>query len=262
MRIATWNVNSIRARIDRVADWVERSDLDVVAMQETKCKDDQFPTDRFEALGYQVAHVGYSQWNGVALLSRVGLDDVEVGFPDMPTWGDPAAAEARAVGATCGGVRVWSLYVPNGRELGDPHLDYKLDWLAKLRTAGAGWLAADPGAQIALMGDWNIAPQDDDVWSMAFYEGKTHVSAPERAAFAGVVDAGFADPVRPLLPGPGTYTYWDYTQLSFPKKRGMRIDFALCSPALATRVTAALIDREERKGKGPSDHAPVILDLD
>jgi exodeoxyribonuclease III len=261
VRIATWNVNSIRARIDRVADWVERSDLDVVALQETKAKDDQFPTDRFSALGYEVAHVGYSQWNGVAILSRVGLADVEVGFPGMPTWGDPAAAEARAVGATCGGVRVWSLYIPNGRELGDPHLDYKLDWLAHLRAAGAGWLAADPGAQIALMGDWNIAPQDDDVWSMDYFEGKTHVSAPERAAFEAVVDAGFADPVRPLLPGPGTYTYWDYTQLSFPKKRGMRIDFALCSAALAARVSGALIDREERKGKGASDHAPVILDL-
>jgi exodeoxyribonuclease III len=261
VRIATWNVNSIRARVDRVADWVERSDLDVVALQETKAKDDQFPTDRFTALGYEVAHVGYSQWNGVAVLSRVGLADVEVGFPGMPTWGDPAAAEARALGATCGGVRVWSLYIPNGRELGDPHLDYKLDWLAHLRAAGAGWLADDPSAQIALMGDWNIAPQDDDVWSMAYYEGKTHVSAPERAAFAAVVDAGFADPVRPLLPGPGTYTYWDYTQLSFPKKRGMRIDFALCSPALAARVSGALIDREERKGKGASDHAPVILEL-
>jgi exodeoxyribonuclease III len=262
VRIATWNVNSIRARIDRVADWVERSNLDVVAMQETKCTDEQFPSDRFEALGYQTAHVGYSQWNGVAVVSRVGIDDIEVGFAGMPTWGDPAAAEARALGATCGGVRIWSLYIPNGRELGDPHLDYKLDWLAKLRDAGAGWLAADPAAQIALMGDWNIAPQDDDVWSMDFYEGKTHVSAPERAAFAAVVDAGFADPVRPLAPGPGVYTYWDYTQLSFPKKRGMRIDFALCSSALAARVTGALIDREERKGKGPSDHAPVILDLD
>ena len=261
MRIATWNVNSIRARVDRVVDWVARSDVDVVALQETKAKDDQFPTDRFEALGYQVAHVGYSQWNGVAIVSRVGLDDVEVGFPGMPTWGDPAAAEARALGATCGGVRVWSLYIPNGRELGDPHLDYKLDWLSRLREAGAGWLAADPAAQIALMGDWNIAPQDDDVWSMAYYEGKTHVSAPERAAFAAVVEAGFADPVRPLLPGPGTYTYWDYTQLSFPKKRGMRIDFALCSAPLAARVSGALIDREERKGKGASDHAPVILDL-
>jgi exodeoxyribonuclease III len=262
VRIATWNVNSIRARIDRVVDWVGRSNLDVVAMQETKCTDEQFPSDRFEALGYQTAHVGYSQWNGVAIVSRVGIDDVEIGFPGMPTWGDPAAAEARAIGATCGGVRVWSLYIPNGRELGDPHLAYKLDWLARLREAGAGWLATDPAAQVALMGDWNIAPQDDDVWSMAYYEGKTHVSAPERAAFAGVVDAGFTDPVRPLAPGPGVYTYWDYTQLSFPKKRGMRIDFALCSPALAARVTGALIDREERKGKGPSDHAPVILDLD
>jgi exodeoxyribonuclease-3 len=261
VRIATWNVNSIRARVDRVVDWVARSDVDVVALQETKARDDQFPTERFEALGYQVAHVGYSQWNGVAIVSRVGLDDVEVGFPGMPTWGDPAAAEARALGATCGGVRVWSLYIPNGRELGDPHLDYKLDWLSRLREAGAGWLAADPAAQIALMGDWNIAPQDDDVWSMAYYEGKTHVSAPERAAFAAVVEAGFADPVRPLLPGPGTYTYWDYTQLSFPKKRGMRIDFALCSAPLAARVSGALIDREERKGKGASDHAPVILDL-
>ena len=146
--------------------------------------------------------------------------------------------------------------MPNGRELGDPHLAYKLDWLARLRDAGAGWLAADPQAQIALMGDWNIAPQDDDVWSMDFYEGKTHVSAPERAAFAAVVEAGFTDPVRPLLPGPGTYTYWDYTQLSFPKKRGMRIDFALCSPALAARVTGALIDREERKGKGAERPRP------
>jgi exodeoxyribonuclease III len=262
VRIATWNVNSIRARIDRVVDWVERSNLDVVAMQETKCTDEQFPSDRFEALGYQTAHVGYSQWNGVAIVSRVGIDDIAVGFPGMPTWGDAAAAEARALGATCGGVRIWSLYIPNGRALGDPHLDYKLDWLAKLRAAGAGWLSADPSAQVALMGDWNIAPQDDDVWSMAFYEGKTHVSAPERAAFAAVVDAGFADPVRPLAPGPGVYTYWDYTQLSFPKKRGMRIDFALCSPALAARVTGGLVDREERKGKGPSDHAPVILDLD
>jgi exodeoxyribonuclease III len=261
VRIATWNVNSIRARIDRVASWVERSDLDVVAMQETKCTDEQFPAARFEELGYQTAHVGYSQWNGVAILSRVGLEDVEIGFPGMPTWGDPAAAEARAIGATCAGVRVWSLYIPNGRELGDPHLDYKLDWLDKLRAAGAGWLAADEHAQIALMGDWNIAPQDDDVWSMAFYEGKTHVSEPERTAFAAVVDAGFSDPVRPLAPGPGVYTYWDYTQLSFPKKRGMRIDFALCSPALTSRVTGALIDREERKGKLPSDHAPVILDL-
>src|SRR4051812_20954071 len=212
MRLATWNINSIRARTDRALAFLERTGVEVLALQETKCKDDQFPREAFEGLGYEVATTGFSQWNGVAIVSKVGMEDVAVGFPGMPTWGDPAAAEARAIGATCGGIRVWSLYIPNGRELGDPHLDYKLDWLDKLRTAGAGWLAADRSAQIALMGDWNIAPQDDDVWSMAFYEGKTHVSAAERAAFTAVVEAGFADPVRPLAPGPGVYTYWDYTQ--------------------------------------------------
>ncbi len=261
MRIATWNVNSARARVDRIVDWIGRSDVDVVALQETKCKDDQFPTERFTEIGYQVAHHGFSQWNGVAVLSRVGLDDVRRGFPGQPAWGDPPATEARALGATCGGVRVWSLYVPNGRELGDPHLDYKLDWLTRLRAAGATWLAEDPQAQVALVGDWNVAPQDDDVWDIGFFDGATHVSAGERAAFRGVLDAGFTDVVRPLAPGPGTYTYWDYQQLRFPKKQGMRIDFVLGSPTLAARVTGASIDREERKGKGASDHAPVIVEL-
>ncbi len=260
MRIATWNVNSARARLDRVLAWVERSDVDVVALQETKCRDDQFPTERFEALGYQVAHHGLSQWNGVAVLSRVGLADVEVGFPGQPHWGEPLAAEARAIGATCGGVRVWSLYVPNGRQLGDPHLDYKLDWLGRLRDAGAGWLRDDPQAQVALVGDWNVAPQDDDVWDMAVFQHSTHVSPPERAAFQAILDAGYADVVRPHTPG--QFTYWDYTQLRFPKKQGMRIDFVLASPALAARVTDALIDREERKGKGASDHAPVVVQLE
>ena len=259
MRIATWNVNSARARVDRIAAWVERSDVDVVALQETKCKDEQFPADRFEALGYQVAHHGYSQWNGVAILSRVGLADVETTFPGMPQWGDPPASEARAIGATCGGVRVWSLYIPNGRQLGDPHLDYKLQWLEALRTAGAGWLADDPSSELALVGDWNIAPRDEDVWDMAKFEHSTHVSPAERAAFAGVVDAGFRDVVRPHTRD--QFTYWDYTQLRFPRKEGMRIDFALASPALAARVTGASIDRQERKGKGASDHAPVIVDL-
>ncbi len=260
MRIATWNVNSARARVDRIAAWVERSDVDVVALQETKCKDEQFPTERFEALGYQVAHHGFSQWNGVAILSRVGLEDVRTQFEQMPQWGDPPAAEARALGATCGGVRVWSLYVPNGRQLGDPHLEYKLDWLARLRDAGAGWLAADPSAQVALVGDWNVAPRDEDVWDMAKFEHSTHVSAPERAAFAAVVEAGYADVVRPHTPG--QFTYWDYTQLRFPRKEGMRIDFVLASPALAARVGGAEIDRQERKGKGASDHAPVVVELD
>ncbi len=260
MRIATWNVNSIRARIDRILAVLERHDLDVLAVQETKCRDDQFPHLAFEGTGYAVAHAGLSQWNGVAILSRVGLDDIQVGFEGMPGWGDPPAAETRAISAVCAGVRVWSLYVPNGRGLGDPHMAYKLDWLERLRAAGAGWLEQDPQAQIALMGDWNIAPQDDDVWSMAYYVDKSHVSPPERAAFAGVVEAGYADVVRPQVPA-GAFTYWDYTQLRFPKKQGMRIDFALGSPALAQRVTGASIDREERKGKGASDHAPVIVDL-
>jgi exodeoxyribonuclease-3 len=261
VRVATWNVNSIRSRVDRVAAWLQRRDVDVLALQETKCRDDQFPEDRFTDLGYQVAHVGYSQWNGVAIVSRVGLDDVEVGFPGQPSWGDDPATEARALGATCGGVRVWSLYVPNGRTLADPHYQYKLEWLAALRETAAGWLAADPQAQLALVGDWNIAPENDDVWDMAVFAHSTHVSPPERAAFRAVVDAGYADVVRPFAPGPGVYTYWDYTQLRFPRREGMRIDFVLGSPALAARVDAALIDREERKGKGASDHAPVAVRL-
>jgi exodeoxyribonuclease III len=261
MRLATWNVNSIRSRAERVAAFLERHDVDVLALQETKCRDDQFPEMMFDALGYEIAHVGFSQWNGVAILSRVGLKDVEVGFPGQPGWGDDPAAEARAIGATCGGVRVWSLYVPNGRTLADPHYAYKLQWLEALRTTAAGWLTEDPAAQVALVGDWNIAPENDDVWDMAVFSQSTHVSPPERAAFRSIVDAGFADVVRPFAPGPGVYTYWDYTQLRFPRREGMRIDFVLGSPALAGRVTGALIDREERKGKGASDHAPVIVEL-
>ncbi|NLT54272.1 MAG: exodeoxyribonuclease III [Actinomycetales bacterium] len=262
MRLATWNVNSVRARAERVAAWLRRQDVDVLAVQETKCRDDQFPYPAFEAAGYQVAHHGLSQWNGVALLSRVGIDDVEVGFPGMPSWGDPPAAEARALTATCGGVRVASLYIPNGRTLDNPHLVYKLEWLRALSEAGTGWLTADPEAQLALVGDWNVAPRDEDVWSMAAFEGSTHVSPAEREAFETVVSAGFADVVRPHCPGPGVYTYWDYQQLRFPRREGMRIDFVLASPALARRVRTAFIDREERKGKGASDHAPVVVDLD
>ena len=262
VRLATWNVNSIRTRADRVAAWLQRSDVDVLALQETKCRDDQFPESRFTDLGYQVAHVGHSQWNGVALLSRVGLTDVEIGFPGQPGFGtSEPAVEARALGASCGGVRVWSLYVPNGRTLTDPHYEYKLRWLEALRTAASGWLAQDADAQVALVGDWNIAPQDDDVWDVRVFASSTHVSEPERAAFRAIVDAGYADVVRPHTPGPGVYTYWDYTQLRFPRREGMRIDFVLGSPALAARVTNALIDRQERKGKGASDHAPVVVEL-
>jgi exodeoxyribonuclease-3 len=244
-----------------VAAWLQRRDVDVLALQETKCRDDQFPEMPFAALGYEVAHVGFSQWNGVAILSRVGIEDVQVGFDGQPCWGDDEATEARAMGATCGGVRVWSLYVPNGRTLSDPHYTYKLEWLEALRTAATGWLAADPQAPVALVGDWNIAPQDDDVWSMEYYRDKSHVSPGERAAFRAFLDAGYVDVVRPHAPGPGVYTYWDYKMLSFQKRRGMRIDFVLGTPALAERVLGAAIDREERKGQGASDHAPVVVEL-
>ena len=260
MRIATWNVNSIRSRIDRVEAWLQRSDVDVLAMQETKAREDQFPRARFEALGYEVAHHGLNQWNGVAVLSRVGLDDVQVGFDGDPGWGEPLAAEARAIGATCGGIRMWSVYAPNGRALGDPHMDYKLAWLGRLRERATEWAAG--GTPVALCGDWNIAPQDDDVWSMEYYLDKSHVSPPERAAFGAFLESGFVDVVRPHAPGPGVYTYWDYQRLAFQKRRGMRIDFVLGSPAFAARVAGAVIDREERKGAGASDHAPVVVELE
>ncbi len=261
MRLATWNVNSIRSRIDRVEAFLERQQIDVLALQETKCREDQWPVMGLDAMGYEVAAFGHNQWNGVAIVSRVGLEDVEHGFDGMPKYGEPLADEARAMSATCGGVRVWSLYVPNGRALGDPHLDYKLDWLSALRTAAAGWLADEPAAQIALTGDWNIAPHDEDVFDIARFATSTHVSPPERAAFQAVVDAGYVDVVRPHAPGPDVYTYWDYYRQRFERNRGMRIDFVLGSPALQARVTGAWIDREERAGKGASDHAPVVVDL-
>ncbi|MEO6020147.1 MAG: exodeoxyribonuclease III [Knoellia sp.] len=260
MRIATWNVNSIRSRIDRVEAWLQRTDVDVLAIQETKCREDQFPFDRFEAMGYAVAHHGLSQWNGVAIVSRVGIDDVSRGFPDVPHWGEPAVAEARAIGATCNGIRLWSLYVPNGRALDDPHMTYKLAWLEQLRLQTAAWAAT--GTPFALMGDWNVAPQDEDVWSMDYFVDRTHVSPPERAAFHAVLDAGVSDVVRPHTSEPGTFTYWDYQRLAFQKRRGMRIDFILASDPLAQRVRGAAIDREERKGKGASDHAPVVIEVE
>ena len=173
-------------------------------------------------LGYDVASAGYDQWNGVAIISRVGLDDVEVGFPGMPTWGEPAAAEARAIGATCGGVRVWSLYVPNGRKVDDPHYVYKLDWLARLREA-----ARSMTGDVALVGDWNVAPQDEDVFDMQAFAKSTHVTPPERAAFNAFLEDGFVDVVRPHAPGPEVYTYWDYYRQRFERNRGMRLDFVL-----------------------------------
>jgi exodeoxyribonuclease-3 len=261
VRIASWNVNSVRSRIDRVEAFVQRQRIDVLTLQETKARDDQWPVMGLEALGYDVATFGHDQWNGVAVVSRVGIEEVERGFAGMPSYGDPGGVEARAMGATCGGVRVWSLYVPNGRKVGDPHLDYKLAWLEALRKAAEGWLLEQPDRQVALSGDWNIAPRDEDVFDITRFATSTHVTPPERAAFQAVLDAGYADLVRPHEPGPDVFTYWDYYRQRFERNRGMRIDFVLGSPALEKRVTGALIDREERAGKGASDHAPVIVDL-
>jgi exodeoxyribonuclease-3 len=261
VRLATWNVNSVRSRIDRVEALLQQHDIDVLALQETKARDDQFPLMGLELLGYEVASYGVNQWNGVAIVSRVGIEDVEHGFAGMPEYGDPPVPEARAMGATCGGVRMWSLYVPNGRAIGDPHLDYKLRWLAALRDAATTWLEHQPDLPTVLAGDWNIAPFDEDVFDIARFATSTHVTPAERAAFQAVVDAGFADLVRPHAPGPGVFTYWDYYRQRFERNRGMRIDFMLGSPAAQQRVVTAFIDREARAGKGASDHAPVVVEL-
>lgn len=266
MRLATWNVNSVRARADRIVGFAERADIDVLAMQEIKCKPEQFPYEQFEAAGYQVEAHGLNQWNGVAIASREPLEDVEYAFNGMPGFkkgydGDDAPLEARALGATVGGVRVWSLYVPNGRSLDDPHYAYKLRWLDALRQHTADELTRDPEQMLALVGDFNIIPTDADNGDPDIVEGiSTHVSPAERAAFQSLLDAGLADAVRPLVPT--GYTYWDYQRLKFPKDLGIRIDFVLGSPALNRAVAGASIERDERKGEQPSDHVPVVVDLD
>jgi exodeoxyribonuclease III len=258
VRLATWNVNSLRTRIDRVEKLLQRHDIDVLALQETKAREDQLPLMGLQAMGYELAYSGTNQWNGVALLSRVGIEDVQLGFEGMPGWGDPIAPESRAIGATCDGVRVWSLYVPNGRKIDDPHYLYKLDWLAHLRDTARAWL----GTEVCLVGDWNIAPRDEDVFDMAAYAKDTHVTPRERAAFQAFLDDGWVDVVRPHAPGPEVFTYWDYYRQRFERNRGMRIDFVLGTPSVAERVVHAFIDREERAGTGASDHAPVVVDLD
>lgn len=265
MRVATWNVNSVRSRAGRIVDWLVRSDVDVLAMQEIKCRPDQFPVELFEDAGYQVEAHGLNQWNGVAFASRLPMTDVERNFPGQPGFlkgheGDDLPVEARAMGVTVEGVRLWSLYVPNGREIGDPHYVYKLDWLARLADRTGDWLAADPALPLALMGDWNVAPLDEDVWDVALFAGHTHVTPQERAAFRAFGDRGLQDVVRPIVPQ--GYTYWDYKQLRFPRNEGMRIDFIMGSAGFAEIVSAAEIHRDERKGDAPSDHVPVSVDLD
>jgi exodeoxyribonuclease-3 len=226
-------------------------------MQEIKCKPDQFPYKPFEDAGYQITMHGLNQWNGVAFASKIPAEDVEIGFSGMPEFKD--AQEARAIGATFDGNRLWSLYVPNGRTLDDPHFPYKLDWLDRLAAVTAETLENEPDLPLALMGDFNIAPLDTDVWDINFFAGSTHVTPQERQAFEAFEQIGLQDVVRPRIPE--GYTYWDYQQLRFPRNEGMRIDFILGSESFAEKVKSASIERDERKGEGPSDHVPVVVEI-
>jgi exodeoxyribonuclease-3 len=270
MRLATWNVNSVKARLPRLLEWLAQTRPDVLCVQETKVAADAFPEREVAELGYSTAHHGEGRWNGVALLSRAGLDDVRRGFAGDPGWGgepggeeplfDQPHLEARAVSALCGGVRVWSVYVPNGRTPESAHYGYKLTWLEALRTAVAADLAG--GAPVAVCGDFNVAPADSDVFDPAAFAGSTHVTKPERDALAALRDTGLADIVPKPMKGPNPFTYWDYRAGMFHQDKGLRIDLVYASPSIADAVGSAYIDREARKGKGPSDHAPVVIDFD
>jgi exodeoxyribonuclease-3 len=257
VRVATWNVNSVKQRIPRLLPWLDERRPDVVCLQETKLTDQAFVDALGATLGgrgYEIAHHGEAQWNGVAILSRTGLDDVEVGIPGGP--GFPHQ-EARAIAATCGGVRVHSVYVPNGRVPDSDHYQYKLAWLRALDRL----LQSDPAARM-ICGDMNIAPTDADVFDPDAYSGQTHVTPAERAALADLAGHGLHDVVRERWPAARVFTYWDYRAGMFHQDLGMRIDLVLASDVVAARVRAAWVDRQARKGSGPSDHAPVIVDLD
>lgn len=258
--MATWNVNSVKQRLPRLLAWLDQRKPDVVCLQETKLADDAFRallSDELAGRGYEVALHGEARWNGVAILSRAGLADVVAGFPGEPGFPDP---EARAVSATCGGIRVYSLYVPNGREPDSAHYAYKLAWLKALQNDVSAQDAA--GAVLLLCGDMNIAPTDADVFDPRAFVGQTHVTVPERRALANLEAAGLHDVVRDRWPDKRIFSYWDYRAGMFHKDLGMRIDLVLASDAVASRARAAWVDREARKGSGPSDHAPVIVDLD
>jgi exodeoxyribonuclease-3 len=271
VRLATWNVNSVKARLPRLLEWLDGTGPDIVCLQEIKVAAALFPADEVGELGYETAAHGDGRWNGVALLSRVGLDDVSLGFPGEPGYeGEPGELtlidepglrkpDARAIGATCGGIRVWSLYAPNGRTPESAHYAYKLSWFAALRTALAGELSRDP--QLVACGDFNVAPTDDDVWDPAVFAGSTHVTPAERQALAELRALGLHEVMPAPMKGPHPFTYWDYRAGAFPKDMGMRIDLVYATRAVAGRVRAAYVDREARKGKAPSDHAPVVVDL-
>ncbi len=256
MRLVTWNVNSLKVRLPRVEQWLADVQPDVLCMQETKLADDAFPALTFAALGYDSVHHGQGQWNGVAILSRVGIDDVVSNF--HPSSGDPDP-DARIITAMCGGIRVASVYVPNGRSLDHEHYQYKLGWLAQLRRHIAA--LSTPADEVVVAGDFNIAPTDADVHDPGKFVGSTHVSQPERDVLADICEWGLVDLFRRHRPEPKLFSYWDYRAGDFHMGRGMRIDLVLGTEAVAERSEFAVVDRNARKGELPSDHAPVIIDL-
>ena len=259
MRIATWNVNSLKARLPRVEEFLGYADVDVLCMQETKLSDKTFPSLTFSALGYESVHFGNGQWNGVAILSRVGISDASFGFGEELI--DPYENDGRLIIATCGDVWFASVYCPNGREVGSDWYQRKLEWFGVLRD----WLAQshDPAESLVVLGDYNVAPTDRDVWDINAFAGSTHVTEPEREAFSALTEWGLYDTFRKVYPDADRlFTYWDYRRGDFHEHRGMRIDHALATQPVLDRVTWAVIDRNARKGTLPSDHAPLIIDLD
>lgn len=267
MRIATWNVNSVTARLPRLLAWLSDRAPDVLLLQETKCTDEAWPAAALAELGYQSVHLGTGRWNGVAVLSRVGLEVVTLGLPGQPTF--EGVVEPRAIGASCAGVRLWSLYVPNGRKAGSAHYAYKLAFLDAVRAHAAQEAEALAGAPLGLLGDFNVAPTDADVWDPALLAGGTHVSDAERAALEELRTGVGRDGLVDLLPRAShaaadvrhPWTFWEMRMLGFQKGRGMRLDLALVNPALAARVDDVWVDRDARRGQSPSDHAPLVLDL-
>ena len=255
MRFATWNVNSLNARLPRVEEWLGQARPDVLCMQETKLSDDAFPAMTFAALGYEAVHHGEGRWNGVAILSRVGIDDVVDGFAD----GGDRDGEARLLTATCGGIRVVTVYVPNGRLVGHEQYHHKLRWLGRLRMHLDA--VAPPGSDLVVCGDFNVAPDDRDVWDPTACNGGTHVSPPEREALAEVMGWGLVDVLRSRYDDDGLYSWWDYQAGAFHKHWGMRIDLLLASPSLVGRLEWIVVDRNARKGQKPSDHAPLVVEL-
>lgn len=269
MRIATWNLNSVKARLPRLLRWLDERQPDVLAVQETKATDESWPAAALAERGYESVHHGTGRWNGVGILSRVGLADVALGLPGQPAFEE--ATEARAIGATCAGIRLWSIYVPNGRSVGSDHFRYKLSFYRALaEQCAAERTERGLDAPFGLLGDFNVAPSDKDVWDIAAFDGHTHVTPEERAALAEIQwaagsDAALIDLIPRASADPRDtrppYTFWEMRMLGFQKGRGMRIDLALVSPSLAERAEQIWVDRDARKGEGPSDHAPLVLDL-